>query len=200
LSGSPVRPPGSATDQLLLAMTHPVPSLAEVASLPRSLIAIVDRALAFDRAQRFPDARSMQLALVAATGVSRQEPVAPESRHSLPPSTLSPLALPIRGSRISPPRRVASPSRRFDEPVTEAAPAEPKSALPLYIGLGFAVGIGIVVAGQLTVRSAAPAGGPLTVLPEPPARAPAAAPPALPSASTSARPAPVDSKLLQKSE
>src|SRR5882724_9707881 len=56
LSGSPVREPGSMTEQLLGAMTRPVPSLGEIASLPRSVIAVVDRALAFHREDRFPDA------------------------------------------------------------------------------------------------------------------------------------------------
>ncbi|HEY6080514.1 MAG TPA: serine/threonine-protein kinase [Polyangiaceae bacterium] len=140
LSGTPVRPNGSVTELLLGAMTRPVPSLGEVAALPRSVVAIVDRALAFDRTQRFPDARSMQLAVLAA----REElGGSPDSRSTLPPSSLAPISLPPRSSR------------------THLAPAvavepERRSALPLYVGLGFAVGIGIVVAAQLTVHGGAP--------------------------------------------
>src|SRR5204862_482383 len=60
LSGHPVREHGSVSEQLLRAMTQPVPSLGEVTALPRAVVAVVDRALAFDRDDRFPDARSMQ--------------------------------------------------------------------------------------------------------------------------------------------
>jgi serine/threonine-protein kinase len=62
LSGQPVREPGTVTEQLLSAMTRPAPSLGEVSALPRSVVTVVDRALAFDRDARYPDARSMQLA------------------------------------------------------------------------------------------------------------------------------------------
>ncbi|HYP89608.1 MAG TPA: serine/threonine-protein kinase, partial [Polyangiaceae bacterium] len=49
LSNTPVREQGSVTEQLLGAMTRPVRSLAHVAALPRSVVAVVDRALSFDR-------------------------------------------------------------------------------------------------------------------------------------------------------
>jgi hypothetical protein len=143
---------------LLGAMTRPVPSLGEVAALPRSVVAIVDRALAFDRTQRFPDARSMQLAVLAA----REElGGGPDSRGTLPPSSVAPMSLPPRPSRT---------------PLGPAVALEPerRSALPLYVGLGFAVGIGIVVAAQLTVHGGAPvspvpAAPPVLSLPPPPA-------------------------------
>lgn len=152
LSGKPVRPHGSVTEHLLAAMTRPVPSLADVATLPRSLIAVIDRALAFDRAERFPDARSMQLALLAAS----EELSAPESRSALSPNSLAPIALAPRQSTPPP----------LGEALRPANVTGPRSALSLYVGLGFAVGIGIVVAGQLLVHSAAPvAAGPSAELP-----------------------------------
>jgi serine/threonine-protein kinase len=177
LSGATVRPPGSAMDQLLGAMTRPVPSLANVATLPRSLIAIVDRALAFDRTQRFPDARSMQLAVLAA----REELSVPDSRPTLSPSSLAPLALPSRAALPPGPRplpRLTTPRIPLHpEPDAAATRTEPVGALSLYIGLGFAVGIGIVVAGQLTVRAGAPvSAGPLTALPAAPGAEPAPVP------------------------
>ncbi len=180
LSGKPVRPRGSVTEHLLAAMTRPVPSLGEVASLPRPLIAVIDRALAFDRAERFPDARSMQLALLAAS----EELSVPESQSSLSPNSLAPIALaPRQPSSPPPPKAEAQPL---------LAKAEPRSALSLYVGLGFAVGIGIVVAAQLTVHSAAPvsAGLPPAPVVALPASAPpsaSAAPPRAPSATAPAQ-------------
>jgi serine/threonine-protein kinase len=50
--------------RLLLAATKPARSLAEAAPwVPRDVIAVIDRALAFDREARWPDALSMRRAL-----------------------------------------------------------------------------------------------------------------------------------------
>src|SRR5258706_12973554 len=95
LSGAPVREPGSMTEQLLGAMTRPVRSLGDVAALPRSVVAVVDRALAFDRDDRFPDARSMQLAVRAV----QSELSPPDSRATLPPPSVEPMALSLRTPR-----------------------------------------------------------------------------------------------------
>src|SRR5882724_1340386 len=151
LSGSPVREPGSMTEQLLGAMTRPVPSLGEIASLPRSVIAVVDRALAFHREDRFPDARSMQLAVRAV----QSELSAPDSRATLPPPSVEPMALSLRTPR--PDGRYKRPSIPTVRPVSAhttplplgAENARP-SALSLYVTLGFAVGISIVVAARMT--------------------------------------------------
>ena len=49
---------------LLRAMTQPAPPLATVASgLPEELLALVDKALAFDQWERWSDARAMQAAI-----------------------------------------------------------------------------------------------------------------------------------------
>ncbi len=75
------------TVQLVLAaaMTKPARSLASVApSVPPSVCAVVDRALAFERNDRWPDARSMQNAVREA----RREPftrLAPVSNIKLDP-------------------------------------------------------------------------------------------------------------------
>jgi serine/threonine protein kinase len=153
LSGQPVRESGSVTEQLLGAMTRPVPSLGEVADLPRSVVAVVDRALAFDREDRFPDARSMQLAVRALLS----ELSAPDSRALVPPPSLEPVALSLRTPR--PEARHKRPSIPTVRPVSASTTPLPtitqpqgKSALPLYVAFGFALGIGIVVAARVTVR------------------------------------------------
>lgn len=156
LSGTPVREVGSVTEQLLGAMTRPARSLGEVSTLPRSVVAVVDRALAFDREDRFPDARSMQLALRAL----QSELSLLDSRASLPPPSFEPMALSLRTPR--PDGRYKRPSIPTVRPVAATltplptrAEKPPAGALSLYVGLGFAVGIGIVVAARFTVTPSA---------------------------------------------
>jgi eukaryotic-like serine/threonine-protein kinase len=157
LSGQPVRESGSVTEQLLGAMTRPVRSLGDVSSLPRSVVAVVDRALAFDRDDRFPDARSMQLAVSAVLG----ELSTPDSRATLPPPSIEPTALSLRTPR--PEARSKRPSIPTVRPVSAnttplpaAARLQARSALSIYVTLGFGLGIGIVVAARLTVSTHLP--------------------------------------------
>jgi len=207
LSGQPVREPGTVTEQLLGAMTRPVPSLGEVSALPRSVITVVDRALAFDREARYPDARSMQLA-VRALQDELHVPVAPAT---LPPTSIEPMAVSLRSPRregrdkrpsVPTVRPVAATITPLPTPVGKSA----RSALPVYITFGFAVGIGIVVAARLTVRP--PTETSFAARPEPTERALVAAPPsavpapilaasssALPSAPTSAPRSPAHPSL-----
>jgi serine/threonine-protein kinase len=69
LSGLPVHDGESAAEMLVAAANFPARSLATVApDLPQRLIQIVDRALAFDKADRWPNVRSMQVALRGVPG------------------------------------------------------------------------------------------------------------------------------------
>ncbi len=64
LTGEPVHDGNSAAEMLIAAANYPARSVAMLEpGLPPSLVAVVDRALAFDKADRWPDARSMQMAL-----------------------------------------------------------------------------------------------------------------------------------------
>jgi eukaryotic-like serine/threonine-protein kinase len=75
LTGAPPRAAATSNELLLLAMTKPVPSIATDAHAPSpDIVAIVDRALAFEPESRFPDARAMQAAVRAAKP-GRQAPV-----------------------------------------------------------------------------------------------------------------------------
>jgi serine/threonine protein kinase len=67
LSGRHVHEGVTGNEQLILSATTLAPSLGSVApEVPPALVAIVDRALAFERGQRWPDAASMQQAVRAA--------------------------------------------------------------------------------------------------------------------------------------
>src|SRR6185503_13537783 len=64
LSGKLIHEAETLNKVLLSAMTKRAPPLASaVSKLPPSLCDVIDRALAFRREERWPDARSMQRAL-----------------------------------------------------------------------------------------------------------------------------------------
>jgi len=65
----------TANEQLLAAMTKAAPPLRSVATeMSEDVAAIVDRALAFDREQRFPDAGAMKAAVAEALRARDVEP------------------------------------------------------------------------------------------------------------------------------
>jgi serine/threonine-protein kinase len=69
LSGHPVHDGESAAEMLVAAANFPARSLAQVEpDLPLRLVEIVDRAHAFDKTDRWPSARSMQVALRCVPG------------------------------------------------------------------------------------------------------------------------------------
>jgi serine/threonine protein kinase len=84
-------------EALVMAATKPVPSIARLAPhLPIELIKAVDKALAWDRRNRFDDARAMQralLSLLSAEGVSPLPGKAPPRPHEVvaPPAPASPM-------------------------------------------------------------------------------------------------------------
>jgi serine/threonine-protein kinase len=64
LTGRQVHEAETTNEELLAAMTTEAPSLRSIAPrLPASLVEVVDRALAYDRAARWPDAAAMREAL-----------------------------------------------------------------------------------------------------------------------------------------
>lgn len=124
-------------------------------SLPRAVVAVVDRALAVDRDERFPDARSMQLAVRAAAG----DLSTPSG--TIPPPSVEPVAVSLRTPRPQGRSRRVSlstirPVATTTIPQTVRNEPPPASGLSVFITLGFAVGIGIVVAARLTVTPSAP--------------------------------------------
>ena len=62
LGGRPVHQAPTVNEQLLAAMTLPAPPLSSLApGAPHEVALLVDRALAFDKSDRFADARAMQV-------------------------------------------------------------------------------------------------------------------------------------------
>lgn len=88
LSGQLVHEGDSAIERILSAMRSPARPLASVAPhLPDAICAIVDRALAFDKAARWESASAMRAAVKEAFMALRRasEPPPAVAAHSLPP-------------------------------------------------------------------------------------------------------------------
>ena len=86
ISGEPVHAGESAAEMLVAAANFPPRSLATVTNgLNPRLVSVVDRAVAFEKASRWPNARSMQFALREAGGKQASGQV---SRRSIPDDTV----------------------------------------------------------------------------------------------------------------
>lgn len=84
ISGEPVHAGESAAEMLVAAANFPPRSLATVTNgLNPRLVAVVDRAVAFEKQNRWPNARSMQVALREAGG----KIIGQVSRRSIPDAT-----------------------------------------------------------------------------------------------------------------
>ena len=86
LSGEHVHQADTVNETLLAAMTKNAPPVAErVPGISKEIASVIDRALAFDPKERFPDARAMQAALREAYSDWRmsdeQRAAGRESRH-----------------------------------------------------------------------------------------------------------------------
>jgi serine/threonine-protein kinase len=150
LTGKLVHEGRTANEELLSAMTNPVPPLASVLpSVSPAVAHVVDRALAFEKEKRWLDAARMQ------EGVRR----AYHDRHSAPITTAPRLTVPetVPNRTISPAADVLSP-----RPATTGRPvANSLSALrslassrrPVAIAAVGVVAAGVVVSGIAWVAS-----------------------------------------------
>jgi len=95
LSGTSVHTSTNASERVIDTATRPVRSLGAVLpSLPLSVVKAVDRALAFEPSQRFPDARTMRLELEGVIGALRA------AGHS--GDAQGPAAEPAHDSKVAP--------------------------------------------------------------------------------------------------
>lgn len=98
--------PGEFGDVLLRIHTEPVPSIRAIRpEVPPELAAVVERGLARDPAERFPDALTFGLALVRAAGVG----LAPTALLGPPPATPIDVATALRSATA---RATTVPSQR----------------------------------------------------------------------------------------
>lgn len=91
LSGQLVHLAGTLNESLVMAVTQPARSLRSLCpELPRSTIELVDQALAYEKAERWPDAIAMQNALRSAYAMLEwgedEHTVLAEAAAALPPS------------------------------------------------------------------------------------------------------------------
>jgi serine/threonine-protein kinase len=84
LSGGHVHEGETVEELTVHAATRPARSLATVSDVPSAIVEVVDRALAFQKPDRFPDARAMQAALEEAfmTVFARPMPARSQTRKS----------------------------------------------------------------------------------------------------------------------
>jgi serine/threonine-protein kinase len=125
LTGRRPREAETTNEELLLAMTQPLPSLVTSPKrVPLSLASLVDRAVAFEMADRWPDARAMHKAVrVVKISVEEQdddgETTLPHNPSNLPPP-MPPAPPPAAPSRPAP-----APPRAIPEPPRAAAALAP---------------------------------------------------------------------------
>lgn len=150
LTGTDVRDGETVQTILFLAMTTPARSIAEVdASLPSWLIETVDRALAFDQEDRWPDASSMADAL--RNGSKRQTPASPLRRVPGAGAPTVPRAIEAQPEPKRPERSERSRSAAADT-------VAPMALAPRRNGKAFAAGA-VVVGAVLILALAAGFGG-----------------------------------------
>jgi serine/threonine-protein kinase len=126
VTGRPVHVAETSNEVMLAAMTKPAESVgALVPGLPRGLVDVVDRALAFDKGNRWPDARAMQLAVRGAR-VPEPRASAPERPSvQLTPAPV-PAAVPDRAPAPVPDRAPVL----VREPDTKRMPAQARPPEP----------------------------------------------------------------------
>ena len=99
ITGDVVHPGESSNEQLIFSATRPARSVTTLArGLPRSVVEVVDRALAFKKEERWADARAMQQAVRAAGAAPSADVAVAPHAPSIPriglPDELPPASLP----------------------------------------------------------------------------------------------------------
>ena len=109
LTGKSVRVQRNAAEMLLAAMTERVPSVLTVGAVPPDVAAIVDKALQFEKRDRWPDAHAMQAAIREVAGrVGERAPEAKATLASMTTSTVRMSVAPIVPRRSSRPYLISA--------------------------------------------------------------------------------------------
>ncbi len=139
LSGQRPRRAETANEELLLAMTEPLPPVASVAPhVSEEVSKLVDRAVAFDMSARWPNARTMQQALRLALLLEQANEGAPAVTADKPrpaekvsTGTMSGLGGFVQLPEVSPPSPPAGrniPAPAAESPSVAPAPPSPSVA------------------------------------------------------------------------
>jgi serine/threonine protein kinase len=140
LSGRFVHEAPTVQEQLIRAATVPAPSIAAlVPELSPSIAEVVDRALAFDKNARWPDARSMVSALRAAAGVdSNSAPLSLPTPSAPSLSDAVTLVAPPEFSSVNTGQTYTT-ARPVTNPLSEAR--SPERSPTLWVGLALAASL-----------------------------------------------------------
>jgi len=193
LSGDRPRRAETGAEELLLAMTAPIPPLLErVPNVPKAVAAVVDRALAFERDARWPDARSMQAALAEAARALPE----PAGDPSGPRIDTAPVLIGT-AAEGEPTTQLATGATLAGQ--RSPAPRDKRTVAAIFAG-SFVVALAIVVPILRSVvhhgPGAQPAGPPADLQALPAAALPPATPAvSAPAAAAEATPSPVVSAL-----
>ncbi len=113
-------------EALVMAATKPVPSVARLAPhLPIELIKVIDKALAWDRRNRFQDAREMQRGLIEL--MPSQNVGALEA---LPPPRPLEVVANLAAAPTAPPPAKMAPAQANTAPVSASPPPQQQASLP----------------------------------------------------------------------
>jgi serine/threonine-protein kinase len=159
LTGNLVHQGRTPNEQLLSAMTQTAPPLASLlAHVGPAVAHVVDRALAFDREKRWPDARRMQEAVRHAYHDRYGRPITTAPRLAVP-ETVPDRTLPSATGALAP--ELPSTGRPVETPRREVAAHPPKKLKVTVLVLGAALTIGIAVSAIAWVVSLANRGKPI---------------------------------------
>lgn len=118
LSGRTVHEAETASEMLVYAATKPAPSILTVApNMPASLAAVVDRALAFERDDRWESARAMQTAVRDAYASAYGRPMSLRTLSGI-------------GTAVGKSADASGPTRRQSNPRSQAETAAPGELAP----------------------------------------------------------------------
>ena len=163
-TGQRINPGRTENEALVMAATTPVPSVARIApDLPVELIALIDKSLAWDRRNRYADAKEMQQAVrdvyASVTGAAAAPEGAPVGRRSMPEVEIPPME-----GEAPPPPPVAAPPppARRASIANVPSPALPRATVGLGAGSGMMQGVAAARAAAQNAQAnqPAPAQGP----------------------------------------
>jgi serine/threonine-protein kinase len=193
LTGRVVHEGRTMNEQLLSAMTKPAPFVRSVApEVPTPIAAVIDTALAFNREDRYADARQMQAAIRTAYETMQSAPLSTAPRLVVPEVALQ-RTVPSAGALPFEEAPTANAPGRTGEPVVagQTGAGRPRTTTGQRIALGGGV-VALVVAAvaALVLHGTAETPQASSATAAPPSAAPVVSAPQAPATASVAPPAP----------